>query len=181
MFAGVALLTLAVAVMARPAFAQADLTGIWQPLYQEDQPERIPGPELVDYLGLPINDAARQFRQYRGGIPGGAAHIEHPIPLRDLRRLDELREYHRLEQASGANDRHVPVEIGDRLPALRHKALAGHFVKGGEQVELSHVIGADLALDHHPPRVREVAHVTICPRRDYRCLVGQAGRKGKLA
>jgi glyoxylase-like metal-dependent hydrolase (beta-lactamase superfamily II) len=40
--------------------AQILLDGEWSPLYQEDFPERIPGPELVDYLGLPINDAARQ-------------------------------------------------------------------------------------------------------------------------
>ena len=46
-------------VCARPA--QADFSGVWQPRYHEDQPERIPGPELRDYLGLPINDAARQF------------------------------------------------------------------------------------------------------------------------
>jgi hypothetical protein len=43
------------------AFAQADMTGIWQPRYHEDQPERIPGPELRDYGGLPINENARQF------------------------------------------------------------------------------------------------------------------------
>jgi hypothetical protein len=44
------------------AYAQGpDLSGVWQPRYHEDQPERIPGPELRDYLGLPINDAARQF------------------------------------------------------------------------------------------------------------------------
>ena len=42
------------------AFAQILLDGEWSPQYHEDQPERIPGPELVDYLGLPINDAARQ-------------------------------------------------------------------------------------------------------------------------
>jgi hypothetical protein len=46
---------------ATPAGAQTDLSGVWQPRYHEDQPERIPGPELRDYLGLPINDAARQF------------------------------------------------------------------------------------------------------------------------
>jgi hypothetical protein len=28
-------------------------------MFSEDQPERIPGPELGDYLGLPINDANR--------------------------------------------------------------------------------------------------------------------------
>jgi len=47
----------------RPALAQADLSGVWQPRYQEDFPERIPGPELVDYLGLPINESARQFAE----------------------------------------------------------------------------------------------------------------------
>jgi len=43
------------------AFAQADFAGTWGARYQEDFPERIPGPELGDYLGLPINAAARQF------------------------------------------------------------------------------------------------------------------------
>ena len=42
------------------AAAQILLDGEWSPEYHEDQPERIPGPDLVDYLGLPINDAARQ-------------------------------------------------------------------------------------------------------------------------
>ena len=36
-----------------------DLTGEWAPRFHEDQPERIPGPEIGDYLGLPINEAAR--------------------------------------------------------------------------------------------------------------------------
>ena len=56
-----AAVALAALVSATPAFAQADMDGTWQPRYHEDQPERIPGPELKDYLGLPINDAARQF------------------------------------------------------------------------------------------------------------------------
>jgi cyclase len=42
-----------------PAFAQIDLSGEWNPQFHEDQPERIPGPEIGDYLGLPINNAAR--------------------------------------------------------------------------------------------------------------------------
>jgi len=41
------------------ASAQVDLSGVWVAQYHEDQPERIPGPELGDYLGLPINPAAR--------------------------------------------------------------------------------------------------------------------------
>ncbi len=49
------------ALLVPPAFAQLDLTGVWVPVFHEDQPERIPGPALVDYLGLPINDAARKW------------------------------------------------------------------------------------------------------------------------
>ena len=59
----VALGLLALPLTSRTALAQADFSGVWQPRYQEDFPERIPGPELVDYLGLPINDAARQFAE----------------------------------------------------------------------------------------------------------------------
>jgi hypothetical protein len=43
-----------------PVFAQIDFSGEWAPRFYEDQPERVPGPELGDYLGLPINDAARE-------------------------------------------------------------------------------------------------------------------------
>src|SRR5438552_6606819 len=41
------------------ALAQVDFAGNWAPLYHEDFPERIPGPELGDYMGIPINAAAR--------------------------------------------------------------------------------------------------------------------------
>jgi len=49
---------LSAVLFAVPAFAQLDLSGEWAPRFHEDQPERIPGPEIGDYLGLPINDAA---------------------------------------------------------------------------------------------------------------------------
>ena len=42
-----------------PAAAQVSLVGEWSPRYHEDQPDRIPGPELGDYTGLPITDGAR--------------------------------------------------------------------------------------------------------------------------
>ncbi len=54
-----ALTLLASALLAVPAFSQAYLAGNWTPLRHEDQAERGQGPELGDYLGLPINDAAR--------------------------------------------------------------------------------------------------------------------------
>jgi glyoxylase-like metal-dependent hydrolase (beta-lactamase superfamily II) len=44
---------------ALPALAQIDLSGEYNGIFNEDQPERIPGPEIGDYLGLPITDAAR--------------------------------------------------------------------------------------------------------------------------
>jgi hypothetical protein len=50
-------------LVSRPALAQVDLTGNWQGVFHEDQPERIPGPALGDYLGLPINDSARAFAE----------------------------------------------------------------------------------------------------------------------
>jgi hypothetical protein len=47
-------------VAATHAGAQIDLSGQWAPRYHEDQPERGPGPDLVEYHGIPINDAARK-------------------------------------------------------------------------------------------------------------------------
>jgi hypothetical protein len=46
-------------VGAKPASAQLNLIGYWNPIFHEDVDERIPGPAIGDYLGLPINDAAR--------------------------------------------------------------------------------------------------------------------------
>jgi len=51
-----AIIPVALALMiASPAFAQVDFSGEWAPLYHEDAPERGPGPELGDYLEMPIN------------------------------------------------------------------------------------------------------------------------------
>jgi hypothetical protein len=57
-FGCVALVALA-AFLGPPVRAQQDPSGEWAPRFHEDQLERIPGPELGDYLGLPINAAAR--------------------------------------------------------------------------------------------------------------------------
>ncbi len=44
-----------------PPASEFSLSGNWFPLYNEDLPERGGGPELVDYLGLPITNGARQM------------------------------------------------------------------------------------------------------------------------
>jgi hypothetical protein len=41
------------------AMAQVNLIGYWDPVFHEDFLERVPGPAMGDYLGLPINAAAR--------------------------------------------------------------------------------------------------------------------------
>jgi glyoxylase-like metal-dependent hydrolase (beta-lactamase superfamily II) len=51
--------TVLLTAVASPALAQVDLTGMWAPIFHEDQIERIPGPDVGDYAGLPINDAMR--------------------------------------------------------------------------------------------------------------------------
>jgi hypothetical protein len=48
-----------VALSATPAWAQIDFSGEWAPRFWEDQIERVAGPMLGDYLGIPITDAAR--------------------------------------------------------------------------------------------------------------------------
>ena len=53
------LVALGVLLTAAPARAQVEFVGEWEARYHEDQPERLPGPSLGDYLGLPINDSAR--------------------------------------------------------------------------------------------------------------------------
>ena len=71
------------AVLSVPAFAQLDFSGEWAPLYHEDGPERLPGPELADYTELPINDAARMRGRHLRRRP----HLRGPaIPVPPARR-----------------------------------------------------------------------------------------------
>ncbi len=58
------IVTLIVVLAPASGLAQTvDLAGIWQPRFHEDQPERLAGPELGDYLGLPITDGARRWAE----------------------------------------------------------------------------------------------------------------------
>ncbi len=58
MFAGLLYAQSAGAIAPSPGL---DLSGNWAPVLHEDFPERIPGPELVNFAGLPINEGARDF------------------------------------------------------------------------------------------------------------------------
>jgi hypothetical protein len=41
------------------AHAAIDVGGYYAPVMHEDQPERVPGPDMGEYMGLPINEAMR--------------------------------------------------------------------------------------------------------------------------
>ena len=57
--ANLSLFALTAVLVSRPVLAQIDLSGNWVSRQHEDWQERGPGPEVVDYLGLPLNDEAR--------------------------------------------------------------------------------------------------------------------------
>ena len=74
----------ATTLFSRTAFAQIELSGNWNPLLSEDQQERVPGPAIGDYLGLPITDAARMKadawdRRYRRCLNGSASRTRPPM------------------------------------------------------------------------------------------------------
>jgi hypothetical protein len=54
-----AALALIATVWSAPARAEIDLSGNWAARIHQDWQERTPGPEIVDYMGLPINNEAR--------------------------------------------------------------------------------------------------------------------------
>ena len=73
-FALAATIGIAFFVLAGPVMAQRDITGTWVAVIHEDFPERIPGPDLVEYQGLPINEAAR-----RRGLAWDASILSLPV------------------------------------------------------------------------------------------------------
>ena len=65
----------------RPASAQIDFSGIWAPIMHEDSIERGAGPDLGDYLGLPITDAGRlRGEAWDAGILATEEHTCKPHP-----------------------------------------------------------------------------------------------------
>jgi hypothetical protein len=56
----VAAFALMAVLVSRPGFAQFDLTGKWASRSGQDAQERGPGPDAVDYTGLPLSDEGRE-------------------------------------------------------------------------------------------------------------------------
>ena len=54
-----AVVVCALSLSAAPARAQVDLTGQWAALNQSEARTRIPGPDLGDFVNLPLNDEGR--------------------------------------------------------------------------------------------------------------------------
>ena len=110
-----------------------DLSGEWAPLFHEDQPERIPGPDIGDYLGLPITDAARQKvteASYGGRLAGlrEACRVKRLLERQPTHRAVEPRCGVRQQRHSG---RQAPLLRGDGRHAYLFKLLqaAGYLAQ----------------------------------------------------
>jgi len=54
------LLAVSAIAMSTTAFGQVDLSGTWAARMHQDWKDRIPGPDPVDYVAVPLNDAGRE-------------------------------------------------------------------------------------------------------------------------
>ncbi len=93
-------------IIAVPGFAQVDLSGVWMARYHEDEPERVPGPELADYLGLPITPGARMRAETYDAA------------------LLELPEYQCRPHPSDYGDRHSHLRIWNEIDPATQKLVA---------------------------------------------------------
>jgi hypothetical protein len=55
-------------------------------------------------------------------------------------------------------DRNVGVEISESCLAFGHEALARKLQHRGDDAQIAHVAGADLAIHHHAARRGKVDH-----------------------
>jgi hypothetical protein len=83
------------------AHAQVDLSGEWQVLFHEDQPERAAGPEIGNYVGLPINDAARtRGEAWNASLLTVPEHQCIPHPANYMTNHGNLRVWKEVEESS---------------------------------------------------------------------------------
>ena len=96
-----AIAILLVMIAPSPVHAQRDISGNWAGLYHEDQPHRIPGPELGDYTGIPLNDAGRlkadswdasilTLREHQAKPHPSTYSLRGPANIRITRQLDPV-------------------------------------------------------------------------------------------
>src|SRR6187401_305757 len=99
----ISILALLICFAPASAFAQRDLSGNWAALYHEDQPHRIPGPDLGDYTGIPLNDAGRlkadswdasilTLREHQAKPHPSTYSLRGPANIRITRQLDPVTE-----------------------------------------------------------------------------------------
>ena len=143
---------------ATPAFAQVDLTGIWAPLGgAEDTRERAAGPDVGDYLGLPINDAGRMRGEtWNASILTMYEHTWKPHPsIYGFRGVGNLRmtyNYDPVTYAVTKIDTHIQwMEQKREDPELWPSvsgSLGAAYVAG-----LLYLVGGrhDAGRDHEPP------------------------------
>jgi hypothetical protein len=121
-------------------------------------------------------------RQHGGAVAGGAADVEHAVRGRDVGGLDELsqiaRPHHPARRAAGrfGGERNVEIRVGEIGLPRRHEALARQLQHGGEDAQVGHVGGADLAVDHPVARLDDV-HAGL---RDSASLCGTAGENARF-
>ena len=75
-----------------PVFAQKDIAGEWDNRFDEDFLERIPGPDIGDYLGMALETASRAFTHLKrvGAIAEPDTHL---ITIRDRARLKDIADH----------------------------------------------------------------------------------------
>ena len=96
-----ALLSVTVTFWPRVVAAQVDLSGEWQVLMHEDQPERAAGPEIGNYVGLPINAAARlRGEAWNASLLTVPEHQCIPHPANYMANHGNLRVWKEVEESS---------------------------------------------------------------------------------
>ena len=102
------------------ASADADLTGMWAALYHEDAVERIPGPEMGDFLTLPLNEAGRlRAESY------------------DPERLSAVQEYQCRPHAADYSMRglSLPMRVWEEVVPVTQKVIAIRTRKAWQDME----------------------------------------------
>jgi len=152
-----ALATSAILLICTPAFAQIDLSGEWSGRFHEDQEHRVPGPELGDYTGLPINDAARMkadswdasilsLREHQGKPHPATYSLRGPANIRISRVLDPVTQATigwEIFGTFGQATRTIYTDGRARPPSYAAHTWAGfslgHWVGDSLEVETTHL------------------------------------------